>query len=77
MMKQKRELIRDAWQSGDKIEALRIAARFQGREPELQIIKRGWNALSNRSFYEQLGKSPDALALAAYETMRVKFSLSS
>lgn len=75
-MKQKRELIREAWCAGDRPGALRIAARFQGRnEPELDVIKRGWNALSNRSFYAQIGKSPDELISLAYATMQKKFEL--
>ena len=36
--------IREAWASGDRIAALRIAARFFDRSEATQIFKRGMNA---------------------------------
>ena len=36
--------IREAWANGDRIAALRIAARFFDRSEDTQIFKRGMNA---------------------------------
>ena len=71
----KLDLLRAAWARGDKIGALRIASRFGDRSPETQVFKRGWDAHSNRSFYCQLGKEPDALIDAAFAAMARKFKL--
>jgi hypothetical protein len=43
--------IREAWASGDRIAALRIAARFFDRSEATQIFKRGMNAFNNPEFY--------------------------
>lgn len=71
----KLDLLRAAWARGDKIGALRVASNFFDRSPETQIMKRGWDAHNNRSFYMQLGRDPDALLDAAFAAMAGKFKL--
>ncbi len=53
--------IREAWASGDRIAALRIAARFFDRSEDTQIFKRGMNAFNNPEFYRQLRQDPDQI----------------
>ena len=57
--------IREAWASGDRIGALRIAARFFDRSEDTQIFKRGMNAFNNPEFYRQLRQDPDQITTAA------------
>jgi hypothetical protein len=54
-MKRKVDRIRDAWNSGDQISALRIAARFFDRSTDAKIFKRGMAAHNNPAFYRQIG----------------------
>lgn len=74
-METKLDQLRKAWAAGDKAGALRIASRFHDRSPETIAFKRGWDAISNQSFYRQIGKDPDALRDAAYAAMAAKFGL--
>lgn len=69
------EQIRAAWAAGDKLGALRIAARFHDRSPETAAFKRGMQAHNNAAFYRQLGRDPEALTAAAFETLARKFKL--
>ena len=46
--------IREAWAAGDRIGALRIAARFFDRREDTQIFKRGMDAHNHPDFYRQL-----------------------
>lgn len=74
-MKAKLDQIREAWSAGDKIGALRIAARFFDRSPETKAFKRGMDAFNNPGFYRQIGRDPAALTREAVETLARKFSL--
>jgi hypothetical protein len=67
--------IRAAWAIGDRIGALRIAARFFDRSEATKTFKRGMDAHNNPAFYRQLGKDPDLLLSAALELLARKFSL--
>jgi hypothetical protein len=56
--------LRAAWAAGDKIGALRIALRFSDRSLETRAFQRAWDAHSNRDFYRQLGREPEAASAA-------------
>jgi hypothetical protein len=71
----KSDQIRAAWATGDRIGALRIAARFFDRSSDTKTFKRGIDAYNNPSFYRQLGKDPEQLMAAALELLAKKFSL--
>jgi hypothetical protein len=61
----KSDQIRAAWAAGDRIRALRIAARFFDRSIDTKTFKRGIDAYNNPTFYRQLGKDPEQLTQAA------------
>jgi hypothetical protein len=69
--------IREAWARGDRIGALRIAARFFDRSPDTRIFKRGMDAFNNPDFYRQLRQDPDRITTAALQLLATKFNLSS
>jgi hypothetical protein len=71
----KSDQIRAAWGAGDRIGALRIAARFFDRSIETRTFKRGMDAYNNPGFYRQLGKDPNQLMAAALELLAKKFRL--
>jgi hypothetical protein len=71
----KTDKIRAAWHAGDRIGALRIAARFFDRSIDTMAFKRGMSAHNNPGFYRQLGKDPEQLTQAALELLEKKFSL--
>ena len=67
--------IRKVWASGDRIGALRIAARFFDRSIETQSFKRGMDAHNHPDFYRQLHKDPDQITAAALQLLADKFNL--
>ena len=69
--------IREAWASGDRIGALRIAARFFDRSVDTQIFKRGMDAHNHPHFYRQLRQDPDQIIAAALQLLAGKFNLPS
>jgi hypothetical protein len=71
----KSDQIRAAWAIGDRIGALRIAARFFDRSTVTKTFKRGIGAHNNPDFYRQLGKNPERLTTAALELLAKKFGL--
>ena len=74
-MKCKSDEIRAAWDTGDRIGALRIAARFFDRSIDTRTFNRGIDAYNNPGFYQQVGKDPEQLMAAALELLAKKFSL--
>jgi hypothetical protein len=60
-MKCKNDQIRAAWGAGDRIGALRIAARFFDRSTDTRTFKRGIDAYNNPDFYRQLGEDPEQI----------------
>jgi hypothetical protein len=74
-MKCKTDKIRDAWVAGDRIGALRIAARFFDRSADTKTFKRGMTAHNNPDFYRQLGKEPKQLVEDALEILARRFRL--
>ena len=67
--------IREAWAAGDRIGALRIAARFFDRREDTQIFKRGMDAHNHPDFYRQIGRDPNQLTAMALQLLAVKFRL--
>jgi hypothetical protein len=71
----KTDQIRAAWHAGDRIGALRIAARFFDRSLETKTFKRGIDAHNNPGFYRQLGKDPGQIVVDALSMLASRFSL--
>jgi hypothetical protein len=71
----KTDQIRAAWHAGDRIGALRMAARFFDRSVDTLTFKRGMNAHNHPGFYRQLGKDPEQLTQAALELLARKLKL--
>src|SRR5262245_1465972 len=71
----KSDKIRAAWAAGDRIGALRIAARFFDRSAVTMIFKRGMDANNHPAFYRQLGRGPDLIVAEALDTLASKFGL--
>jgi hypothetical protein len=71
----KSDLVRAARAAGDRIGALRIAARFFDRSIDTRTFKRGIDAYNNPSFYRQAGKEPNykQLITAALELLAKRF----
>jgi hypothetical protein len=67
--------IREAWARGDRIGALRIAARLFDPSVDTQIIKRGMDARNHPDFYRQLGHRPEQITAEALQLLAVKFQL--
>ena len=67
--------IREAWARGDRIGALRIAARFFDRSADTQSFKRGMDAHNHPDFYRQLRQDPDQIIAAAVQLLARKFNL--
>jgi hypothetical protein len=71
----KTDKIRSALAAGDRIGALRIAARFFDQSEATKAYKRGIDAHNNPHFYRQIGKDPELLLRTALELLAHKFSL--
>jgi hypothetical protein len=72
-VKSKSDQIRDAWNAGDHIAALKIAARFCDRSVETKIFKRGMAAHNNPGFYRQIGKEPEQIVATALTVLARRF----
>jgi hypothetical protein len=71
----KSDEIRAAWQAGDRIGALRIAARFFDRSVDTLAFKRCMSAHNNPGFYRQLGKDPEQIVRDALGALAKRFNL--
>jgi hypothetical protein len=71
----KTDKIRAAWAVGDRVGALRIAARFFDRSDDTKAFKRGIDAFNNPRFYRQLGKEPEQITQDTLETLANRFGL--
>ena len=76
-MKAKVDTISALWATGDRIGALRIAAKFFDRSIDTQVFKRGIDAHNHPGFYRQLGKDPEHLTACALELLAERFKLNS
>ena len=74
-MRSKTEQIRAAWAAGDRVGALRIAARFFDRSADTKTFKRGMDAHNNPNFYRQIGKEPELLVRNALEVLARRFKV--
>jgi hypothetical protein len=74
-MDSKSDQIRAAWAAGDRIGALRIAARFFDRSANTKTFKRGMGAHNNPNFYRQLGKDPAQIVRDALDRLAKRFNL--
>jgi hypothetical protein len=61
--------------TGDRIDALRIAARFFDRSEDTKAFKRGIDAFNHPDFYARLGKEPQELVTAAFTLLAKRFDL--
>ena len=64
-----------AWAPGDRIAALRIAARFFDRSTETKTFQRAMAAHNNPGFYWQLGKEPGQIVADALAMLAKRFTL--
>lgn len=71
----KSDQIRHAWATGDRIGALRIAARFYDTSGATQTFKRGMAAHNNPGFYRQLGQEPAQIVADALVLLDQRFGL--
>jgi hypothetical protein len=67
--------IRAAWAAGDRVGALRIAARFFDRSVATKAFKRGMNAHNHPNFYRQLGQVPEKIVAEALAALQARFNL--
>jgi hypothetical protein len=67
--------VRAAWAAGDRIGALRIAARFFDRSLDTRSFKRGMDAHNHPDFYRQIGKDPEQIFSEALEKLATRFKL--
>jgi hypothetical protein len=74
-MKRKVDQLRDAWNAGDQIAALRIAARFFDSSADTKTFKRGMAAHHHPAFYRQIGKEPEQLIKTALNRLARRFGL--
>jgi hypothetical protein len=74
-MKRKVDQIRDAWNTGDQIAALRIAARLFDRSATTKIFQLGITAHNHPGFYRQLGKPPEQIVADSLVVLARRFGL--
>lgn len=74
-LRTKLDTLRAHWAAGDRVEALRIAAKFYRLGPQKEAIERGWAALNNPRLYAQMGHDPDKLVAAAYTALAERYEL--
>jgi hypothetical protein len=74
-MRSKTDQIRTAWFRGDRIAALRIAARFFDLSEGTIAFKCGISAFNHPDFYRQIGKEPQELVSAALALLAKRFDL--
>jgi hypothetical protein len=74
-MSSKISKVRSAWSAGDRIGALRIAARFFDQSADTILFKRGMDAHNHPDFYPQVGKDPEQLLAEALENLAQRFKL--
>jgi len=74
-MRSKVDTVRALWATGDRIGALRIAAKFFDRSIETKVFQRGMDAHNHPGFYRQLGKDPERLTACALELLSKRFKL--
>jgi hypothetical protein len=76
-MSSKVSKVRSAWAAGDRIGALRIAARFFDRSADTKSFKRGMDAHNYPDFYRQIGRDPEQILAEALKSLEARFKLKS
>lgn len=74
-MKTALEKLKDLWAKGDYWGALKMAAAWPRLGEHGDAIKQGWAAVSNPSFYRQLGKDPDVLYRKGLAALAERYGL--
>ena len=69
------EQLHQLWAAEDFDGALKLAASWPKLGKQKNAIQQGWAAVSNRSFYEQIGKDPDELRNLAIIAMVQRYGL--
>lgn len=67
--------LRELHAKGDKIGALRIAAKFPRLGDKKEAITKGWAAHGSADFYRQIGQDPDLLVESGIKAMEDKYGL--
>lgn len=69
------EELRTLWAAGEYRRALKLAAGWPRLGEHKDAIQAGWAAASNRDFYRQLGKDPDAMVAAGLAAVAARYNL--
>ena len=67
--------LRASWERGDRLGALRLAAKFPALGNEKVAIRRGWAAHQSPALYRQIGYQPEHLLDAAYAALQRRYCL--
>jgi len=74
-MRTKLSIVKENWDNGNKIMALRVAAKFQKLGNEKRAITKAWSAYTNPDFYKQLGQDPNILIAEGLEALKQRYKL--
>jgi hypothetical protein len=74
-METKLSQLKALWSAGDRVGALRIAAKFPSLGGEKTAITQAWAAASNPSFYRQIGRDPEQLVEDGLAAMVARYAL--
>lgn len=72
-METKLSKLKAAFDNGDHVAALRIAAKFPQLGEEKEAITRAWNAIQSPDFYREIGKDPEAMIADGIESIRRRY----
>ncbi len=68
--------LKKAWASGDRVGALKIAAKFKTLGPDHDAITMAWQAHRTPDFYRSVGKDPDVIIAAGLAALDKRYDLS-
>lgn len=74
-METKLAKLKKMWAAGDYRAALHLAATWPRLGEHRDKITQGWAAVSNRSFYQQIGKDPAELYKAGLGAVAERYKL--
>ena len=75
LMKTKLSKLKALWAAGDRMAALRMAARFPRLGNQKTEITQAWAAANNPGFYRQLGKNPEELIETGITALMQRYEL--
>lgn len=67
--------LKQLWASGNRLGALKLAAKWPRLGAHKDAIQQGWAAASNPRFYRQLGKDPGRLVAAGIAALKDRYNL--